>query len=137
MSRVRNLPKGRYTVFLARARQYDRQLATALERHQWEAVGLSAVHLVIASVDAVTCAKLGKVWSGEDHGGVVDLLRETGLPAAEGTLRQVASVLEAKTRVEYGAEAATPSRGAALAKQAKRVFDWALVAIRPDEFESG
>jgi hypothetical protein len=133
MARVRNLPKARASVYLARARQYERQLTTAQERHQWEAVGLTAVHLVISSVDAITCARLGKVWSGEDHGGVVDLLRETRLPAVDGTLRQVASVLEAKTRVEYGAEPATTAGAAALAKQARRVFDWAVGTLGPKE----
>jgi len=129
MARVRNLPKGRSSVYLARARQHERQLSTALERRQWEAVGLSAVHLVISSVDAVTCAKLGKVWSGEDHGGVVDLLRETGDPQVEGTLRQIATVLEAKTRVEYGAELATASGASLMAKQARRIFDWAVETL--------
>jgi hypothetical protein len=137
MARVRNLPKGRSSVYLARARQYERQLSTAQDRHQWEAVGLSAVHLVISSVDAVTCAKLGKVWSGEDHGGVVDMLRETGLRGVDGTLRQVASVLEAKTRVEYGAEPATAAGAAALAKQAKRVFEWAVETLASDELRAG
>jgi hypothetical protein len=137
MARVRNLPKGRSSVFLTRARQYERQLAAALEHHQWEAVGLSAVHLVISSVDAVTCAKLGKVWGGEDHGGVVDLLREAGFPGVEDTLRRVASVLEAKTRVEYGAEPATPAGAAALAKQARRVFDWAVQTLGPNGTRAG
>lgn len=104
-------------------------MAVALEHHRWEAVGLCAVHLTIASVDAVTCAKLGRVWSGEDHGGVVDLLRETGVAGVDVTSRQVASILEAKTRVEYGAEALSATRASGMGKQAKRVFEWALAAL--------
>jgi hypothetical protein len=110
-------------------------MAVALEHHRWEGVGLCAVHLTIASVDAVTCAKLGQVWSGEDHGGVVDLLRETGLASVEATSRQVASILESKTRVEYGAEAATGPRATEMGKQAKRVFDWAVAALGPGEVD--
>jgi hypothetical protein len=133
MARVRNLPKNRSAIFLTRARQYEHQLTTAVERHEWEAAGPTAIHLVISSVDAVTCAKLGKVWAGEEHGGVVDLLRETGLPDLDGTIRQVASVLEMKTRIEYGAESATPSGSANLVKQATRVFAWALDVVDLDK----
>lgn len=129
MARVRNLPKNRYSIYLTRARQHERQLSLALDHHRWEAAGLSAVHLVISSVDAVTCAKLGKVWSGEEHAGVVDLLRETGTRDLDPTIRQVAAVLEAKTRVEYGAEPASEPVTAVMAKQARRVFDWALETI--------
>ncbi|MCI4325097.1 MAG: hypothetical protein L3K00_04335 [Thermoplasmata archaeon] len=133
MARVRNLPKSRSAVYLGRARQHERQMAVALEHHRWDAVGLCAVHLTIASVDAVTCAKLGQVWSGEDHGGVVDLLRETGVAGVDVASRQVASILESKTRVEYGAEAASAPRATEMGKQAKRVFDWAVSALRSEE----
>ncbi|MCI4327867.1 MAG: hypothetical protein L3K16_09635 [Thermoplasmata archaeon] len=129
MARVRNLPKSRSTVYLARARQYEQQLTVAVEHRRWEAAGLSAVHLVIASVDALTCAKLGKVWGGEDHAGVVDLLRETGGPGVEPVVRQVSSVLEAKTRVEYGAEPVSSVLASEMAKQAGRVFDFVVRAL--------
>jgi hypothetical protein len=135
MPRIRNLPKNRASVYLSRARQYDRQLALAVDRGEWDAAGLSAVHLVIASVDAVTCAYLGKVWSGEDHAGVVDLLREAQLQGSDAVTRQVASVLEKKTRVEYGAEAVSAASSAELAKQAKRVFEWAVGSLRAAGFE--
>ncbi|MCI4317465.1 MAG: hypothetical protein L3J96_02915, partial [Thermoplasmata archaeon] len=108
-------------------------MAVALEHHRWEAVGLCAVHLTIASVDAVTCAKLGQVWSGEDHGGVVDLLRETGVAGVEVTSRQVASIMESKTRVEYGAEPASGPRATDMGKRAKRVFEWAVATLGSED----
>jgi hypothetical protein len=125
MARVRNLTKSNWKVYRDRAREYDSQLAIALEHRRWEAVGLCSVHLVVASVDAVTVAKLGKVWAGQDYAGVVSLLGELGSEESKRIARQVASVLEQKTRVEYGTEAITAAKAQLLAKQARQVCEWA------------
>lgn len=129
MARVRNLPKRLSSVYLSRARQHERQLDHAVENKRWDAAGVSAIHLVISSIDAVTCAKLGQVWAGEDHAGVADLLREVNAEGVENTLRQVLAILEAKTRVEYGAEASSAAGALDLAKRAKRVFEWAEATL--------
>jgi hypothetical protein len=88
MARLRNLPKAAARTYLTRASQYDRQLARGLKSEDWEAVGLTAVHLAIAAADAVTVAKLGHVWSGQDHGGFVDLLGEVPVEGVETAIRQ-------------------------------------------------
>lgn len=125
MARVRNLPKSAVPVYRNRAKQYQRQLEKSLEAGDWDAVGLMAVHLAIASADAVTVARLGKVWSGQDHAGSIELLGQVGVEGVEPVVRQLRGILEAKTRVEYGAEALTPGRASGLAKGAIRIFDWA------------
>jgi hypothetical protein len=125
MARIRNVTKSRWKVYRDRAREYEGQLTHALEQHHWEAVALCSVHLAIASVDAVTVAKLGKVWAGQDHAGVVSLLAELGSEESKLVARRVASVLEEKTRVEYGAEAITPAKAQFLAKESQRICEWA------------
>lgn len=84
-----------------------------------------AVHLAIASVDAVTAEKLGTVSSGQDHTGSVELLAQISLDGVASVVRQMRSILESKTRIEYGAEVLTPARASELARQSIRVFEWA------------
>ena len=112
-----------------RARQYRRQLDRSLATNDWEAVGLTAIHLAIASSDAVTAVKLGQVWSGTDHSGSVELLAQVKLDGVDAVRRQLRSLLEAKTKVEYGAEELSPSRASELAKLAVRVFEWSQSAL--------
>ncbi len=124
MARLRNLPRSAAKVYLNRARQYRRQLDRSLIAQDWEAVGLIAVHLAIASADAVTVEKLGTVWSGQDHIGSVELLGQIQLEGVGPVVGQLRSILESKSRIEYGAEALTPARASELAKMSIRVFEW-------------
>lgn len=129
MARLRSLPKSSSSVYRARARQYRRQLERSLETRDWDAIGLTAVHLGIAAADAVTVARLGNVWAGQDHRGAVDLLSQVGDEGVDGAVAQLRLLLEMKTRVEYGAESVTATRAAELARRAIRVFEWAEEAL--------
>ena len=122
MARIRTFPKSHARRFLGRARQYHRQLAHALEQGDSEAAALLAVHLAIASADALTCSRAGRVWSGEDHRGAVELLRESGGSNSDVARALLAAVLEAKTRVEYGPDLSTPESVRVLARRAERLF---------------
>jgi hypothetical protein len=126
MPRLRFVPKHTASAYLGRATQYERQLSLALEERNWESVSLPAVHLAIASTDSVTAAVLGKVWSGENHLGATNLLREAGLEGVATIIRQFASILSEKTRVEYGTELASREATAEMGKRAQRIFEWTV-----------
>ena len=125
MARIRNVSRSAAQVYLLRARQYRKQLDRAQSDREWEAVGLLAVHLAICSADAVTASRSGQVWAGQDHGGSVEVLNQTTVDGARSATEQLRAILEAKTRVEYGADPLTPSRASDLAKRARRLFEWA------------
>ncbi|MCI4334040.1 MAG: hypothetical protein L3K04_00155 [Thermoplasmata archaeon] len=130
MARIRKLPPSRYPVYLRRARQYERQLSRALEEKEWETASVCAIHLGISAVDALTCALLGQVWSGEDHAGAADLLRTVPATGNDPAIRHLLALLESNSRVEYGAEAASAATTVGLGQHARRLFEWVVQALR-------
>ena len=89
------IPKGRFKVYLDRAREFKEQMDRAATDGAWNTVGLLGVHCVISACDALTVQRTGQRWSGQDHGGVVGMVEELQLPDADQVVRQVSRVLDA------------------------------------------
>src|SRR5579864_6408155 len=96
----------------------------AAKDNAWNSVGLLGVHCVISACDALTVQRTGQRWSGQDHGGVVGMVEELGLPDADHVVRQVARVLEAKNRVEYESREFTEREAESVRQSASRVTKW-------------
>lgn len=130
MTRVEVLPRNRSGVFLDRSHELCAQMDRASSEKAWNATGVLGVHATIAACDALTVAKLGQRWRGQDHRGVRDLLASVGLPDAAPALRQVADILEQKNKVEYEARAFSQSEAVLLRKKVTRVVAWVDAQLR-------
>lgn len=124
MARVEVLPRSRSRVFLSRAHELCTQMDRAATEEAWNAAGILAVHATIAACDALTVAKLGQRWRGEDHQGVSDLLGGLGIPDSAPVLRQVADILEQKNKVEYEGRVFSRLEVDLIRKKAARVVAW-------------
>jgi hypothetical protein len=124
MARTEVLPKARYSDYLARAREFAHQMDRAAADHAWNSVGLLGVHCVISACDALTVQQSGQRWSGQDPSGVVGMVSSLRLPKSDAVLRQVANVLDRKTRVEYEAREFTEREAAEIRQLSTRIFHW-------------
>jgi hypothetical protein len=95
------LPKARYTVFIARASEFARQMNQAASNRARNSVGLLGMHCAISACDALTVQRAGQRWSGQDHAGVIGVVRSLHLTKSDAVVRQISAVLDKKNRVEY------------------------------------
>ena len=130
MARTEVLPKARYSIYLARAREFARQMDRAAADRAWNSVGLLGVHCVISSCDALTVQRAGQRWSGQGHAGVVGMVSSLGLPKSDVVLRQIAQVLERRNRVEYEAREFTEREAEEVRQQATRILRWLSSELR-------
>ncbi len=124
MSRTEVLPKARYVIYLARAREFAHQMDRAAAERAWNSVGLLGVHCVISACDALTVQRAGQRWSGQDHAGVIGTVSSLQLAKSEAVVRQIAHVLDKKNRVEYEAREFTEKEATETRQQATRVLGW-------------
>jgi hypothetical protein len=122
--RTEVLPKARYTVYFARAREFARQMDRAAADRAWNSVGLLGVHSVISACDALTVQRAGQRWSGQDHSGVIGMVNSLQLARSEAAVRQIAHVLDKKNRVEYEAREFTEREASEIRQLATRVLAW-------------
>ena len=124
MPRSEVLPKARYTVYIARAREFARQMDRAAADRAWNSVGLLGVHCVISACDALTVQRAGQRWSGQDHSGVIGMVNTLQLAGSEAAMRQIAQALDKKNRVEYEAREFTEREATEIRQLAARILAW-------------
>lgn len=129
MARIEPVPKSRYAVYLDRGKEFSRQMERASSERAWNSVGLLGVHSVISACDALTVRLSGKRWSGQGHGGVLDLVRDLELPNSDELTRQIAGVLEMKNRVEYEDRVFTEREALELKRVSERILNSILRRI--------
>ena len=131
MARIESLPESRHQVYLARAKDFAGQMDLAASSHAWNSVGLLAVHTVISACDALTIERSGQRWSGQDHAGVLEVVRSLELSDSPRTLRQISDVLSIKSRVEYEAREFTEVEAEAVRVKAARLLAWVVARLPP------
>lgn len=124
MARTEVVSKSRYTVYLARSREFAAQMDRAAAEGAWNSVGLLGVHCVISACDALTVQRTGQRWSGQDHAGVIGMVGSLRLSDIDRVLRQVSHVLEAKNRVEYESREFTKREAEVVRQATSRILSW-------------
>lgn len=124
MPRTEVLPKARHVVYLARAREFARQMDRATADRGWNSVGLLGVHCVISACDALTVQRAGQRWSGQDPAGVIGMVSSLPLARSEVAVRQIARVLDKTNRVEYEARQFTEREATEIRQLTLRVLEW-------------
>jgi hypothetical protein len=130
MSRTEVVPKGRYTVYLSRAEEFEEQMVRAASQGAWNSIGLLGVHCVISGCDALTVRLAGQRWSGQDHAGVYGVVSSLNLPGASVALRQISNVLDQKNRIEYEARAFSRAEATEVSQAASRFLSWVRSRVK-------
>ncbi|HEX9708589.1 MAG TPA: hypothetical protein VGB42_01225 [Candidatus Thermoplasmatota archaeon] len=93
------------------------------------AAGVDGVQCAIALVDAVTCAFLGRVATGQSHDQAVDLLRRSGAHGAGEHAKQFARVIELKYAMAYDDRLPTDEEADLVVDRVRRLHRWAASVL--------
>ncbi len=111
--------------YFGKAGQFAESMRTGLERRQWDAAGLGAVHAVISAADALLAAYGGIRSAEPDHRLAARLLEETLGRAAAPALRHISFVIAKKNVVEYEQRRLTENEARSIVEHAERFLSFA------------
>lgn len=120
--------------FIRKAQKFLEGAEEMLQRGNHESAAVLAVHCVISSCDALTAKLLGCKHVGDDHLGIINLLKD--LPLRDNTernnkIRQVKEVLMKKTQAEYESKSVRKADTETMVTQASRIFTWGKELVEP------
>jgi HEPN domain-containing protein len=135
------MPKRRKTVavsraearlYLEKAQQFLSEGRSALERSQYDAAMLNAIHAAISASDAVTAVLAERRSADPDHQRAVDLLEEVAGQSGEikTRVRQLRMLLGKKNVVEYESRRATAREATDSVERAERFVEWAKEIVQ-------
>lgn len=132
---TRQIDKSAARVFWNRASQCATVMNEVLERGQWEAAGVNAVHAAISANDAVLAGRRGVKSVSPDHKDTVRVLLaqfkdKDGRKAA----KRLGTILARKSRVEYEEKRFTEREARELVLDTSRFLEWAK-SVLPKEFQ--
>ncbi len=113
-----------HTAYLLKAREFLALARDSLGDLRYSGAGLGAIHGVISACDAFTIFHLEVRSRGEDHRDVVRVMERVSTDGLKEVTRQVLSVLDLKSRVEYGGDGLTAEEAEKIVTRAERVLRW-------------
>lgn len=118
-NRTRQVSVAQVRAYAAKAAEFTKAAAGALDAGHNIAAASLAIHAGINAADAVCGARLGQRAAGEDHDQVLGLLSQAGPDGAE-VARDLRRLLPLKTKTEYEPDDIAPSVAAKAVERAKR-----------------
>lgn len=132
---TRQVDRSAAKVFWNRARQCADVMEEALERGQWEAAGVNAVHAAISANDAILVALRGLKPTGTDHKAASRvLLSQLKEDDAQKAGKRLGVILAKKSRVEYDDKRFTEKEARDIVLDTQRFLEWAGRRL-PREFQ--
>ena len=123
---TRNVNKSRGINYLKKAQQFSRAMHESLEKKDWDASGLNAVHCAISANDAVLVSTKGVRSSSARHSDSVELLEALvtvqGVKTSSGQLKRV---IAKKSLIEYEDRMFRENEARDAVKNAERFLTWA------------
>ena len=99
--RVEPIPKQEFTRYLRKADEACRSMKDDLQARRYNSAGLQAVQTAVSSADSLTVFYLGLRSTAQSHLEVLSLLRRIPVQEEDQLRRQIASVLDVKSQVQY------------------------------------
>lgn len=124
--KTRAVDKGEYVVYWNKAEEFYEVIQHAYKNRMWTAVGLNAVHCVIASCDAVLVRSQGIRSAGDDHMQALELLASAPIDGIEKQLATVRRIIAKKNVIVYENREFRESDASDIFKQAERFYRWAF-----------
>jgi hypothetical protein len=119
--------------FLGKAADFLEVAEQALEEGRLSPAVSLAIHAGIDAADAICVVKLGTTWSGDNHAGAVDHLRQADKKAATYLSR----LLGMKTRSEYDSVDPSRSQADSALRAARRFVEIAGTVVHSTDKASG
>lgn len=124
--KTRSVSRERHATYLKKAREFLRAAESALNKGDWDAVGLNAVHAAISAADSLLVYYGGVRSTGDSHHDVAGLLRRHIKDDQLGSkIQTLSKVLGYKNLAAYEDREVTEAEGKDAEKLARRFLDWA------------
>ena len=132
---TRQVDRSTARVFWIRALQCAAMMEEALNRRQWEAAGVNAVHAAISANDAVLSALRGLKPASADHKDAARvLMSQLKDEDAQKAGKRLGVIVAKKSRVEYDDKRFTEKEARSIIFDTRRFLEWAK-SIIPKEFQ--
>lgn len=116
--------KSKYKNYLQKAEECARYMHVALERKDFDACVINAIHCGISAADSLCVLCLGLRHKGERHYDAVELFQSIDLSDEEikKNADHLGNLLSIKSRAEYGEKLITSKEAEIAVKEAERLF---------------
>jgi HEPN domain len=112
--------------YLAKAQQFSRAMVDSLEKGDWDAAGLGAVHCAISANDAVLVMAKGVRSVSSRHEDSVAVLESlVTAPGVKNATSQLKRLVAKKNVIEYEERLFRESEAREAVKNASRFLKWA------------
>lgn len=121
----RSITRDKYIIYFKKARDFYLTMQVALQRSNWNSVGLEAVHCVISSADAILAFHSGIRCTSQDHREIASLLKnEIKTSETIRNTKHLLKVVNMKNLIEYEARNFTEKEAQEIVKHTERFFNW-------------
>ena len=112
--------------YLGKAQQFSRAMLDSLEKGDWDAAGLNAVHCAISANDAVLVLSRGIRSASARHDDSVTLLESmVEAPGVKTAVSQLKRLVAKKNMIEYEERMFRETEARDAVKNASRFLAWA------------
>jgi hypothetical protein len=123
--KTRDVSRDHYHTYRKKAKEFLHSMEAALERREWNAAGLNAVHCAISAADTLTVMYAGVRSAGDDHHDAAFLLEQHVKDKDAGPkAKTLAKIIDYKYLAAYEDREITEPEAMELAKITTRFFDW-------------
>lgn len=124
--KTRSVSRERFGSYLKKAQEFLRAAEAALQRGDWDAVGLNAVHSAISAADALLVNYGGVRSASDSHHDVAGLLEQHVKDEQIGSkTRTLSKILTYKNVSAYEDREVTEAEARDAGKLARRFLEWA------------
>ncbi len=120
-----NVKETRHIAYLHKARECFQSLQISISSGRHTSTAMDAVHLVIFSINALSCYYLRRPALISDHSKPAGLLDKLPLKRRRAEVKRALKVFSFKEEVERGTTPMTKKQSFQMAKAAERVYAWA------------
>ena len=111
--------------FLGKAQQFSRAMLDSLDKGDWDAAGLNAVHCAISANDAVLVLSKGIRSASTRHDDSVTLLESmVEAPGVKSATSQLKRLVAKKSLIEYEERMFRETEARGAVKNASRFLSW-------------
>ena len=127
----RQIDKFKYAIYQKKATDFYQGALDALQRENWNSVGLESIHCVISTVDMLTVYSKGIRCASPDHYDSIEFLGQVmSLPETKEQVSRVRDILSKKNLVEYEDRNFTKKEAVDILKKSERFLNWARKLIK-------
>jgi HEPN domain-containing protein len=127
----REVPKGRYPVYLRKAEEFLAEAQDALLKKRFNAAAASAAHSAINALDSLTIHRLGARHAGPRHLDATFMLKYLDIPQKGEAEAKFEAAVNVKSAAEYEDRSVSKGEAEIAIKRAEQFLKWVKGNLPP------